>query len=113
MRAHFSCSLDNAASFLESRSGKKINMVRIRIISVKIGVGWLGRAFFLGLFAEDIHQLILISKPTLKSRSRTLLSVQYMNQLKRELGVLKASYIQMAALVGAGEQKVPCHHPIE
>lgn len=28
------------------------------------------------------------------------------DQLKRELGVLKASYIQMAALVGAGEQKV-------
>ena len=53
-------------------------------------LGWLGLDG-LGLFAKNIHQLILISKPTLKSRSRLGLLVIYTTNfpLSEDLRILK------------------------
>ena len=61
----------------------------------------IGLSLFLGLLDKvKICPIILIPKAT-------VISTIIRPQLKRELGALKASYIQIAALVGeAAEQKV-------
>ena len=73
-------------------------MVNIWGISVKIGLE--GRTL-LGLGYQ--HQSLKSARLFLLPHSNIC---HLTAQLKRELGVLKASYIQIAALVGAGEQKV-------
>ena len=77
--AHSSCALDNPTGFLESGSGKNIY--------------------------KNIYGPIMLNNFLVMKFVNPLQAFCICHQLKRELGVLKASYLQIASLVG-GEKKV-------
>ena len=75
----------------------KMKMMNIWGIGDKIGLGWRGTAPIFFFCYKDPN-------PSENIDFEIWISI-FVRQLKRELGVLKASYVRMAALVG-GEQEV-------